>query len=122
MHVAVDGRFAGVIFIADALRPGAREALAKLKASGIKRIVMLTGDNAATAQAVAAGLGVDEVRADLMPEDKVTIIAALQKQGHRVAMVGDGINDAPALARAMSGLRWAVVARRPRSKPPTSRG
>ena len=104
LHVAVDGRFAGVIFIADTLRPGAREALAKLKASGVKRIMMLTGDNAATAQAVAAGLGVDEVRADLMPEDKVTIIAELQKQGHRVAMVGDGINDAPALARADVGI------------------
>lgn len=104
VHVAVDGRFAGVIFIADPLRPGAREALAKLKASGVKRIVMLTGDNAATARAVADGLGVDEVRADLMPEDKVTVIAELQKQGHRVAMIGDGINDAPALARADVGI------------------
>ena len=104
VHVAVDGRFAGVILIADPLRPGAREALAKLKASGVKRIVMLTGDNAATAQAVAAGLGVDEVRADLMPEDKVAAIAEFQKQGHRVAMIGDGINDAPALARADVGI------------------
>jgi heavy metal translocating P-type ATPase len=104
VHVAVDGRFAGVIFIADPLRPGAREALAKLKASGVKRIVMLTGDNAATARAVADGLGVDEVRADLMPEDKVTAIAELQQQGHRVAMIGDGINDAPALARADVGI------------------
>ena len=104
VHVAVDGRFAGVIFIADPLRPGAREALAKLKASGVKRIVMLTGDNAATARAVADGLGVDEVRADLMPEDKVTAIAELQQQGHRVAMIGDGVNDAPALARADVGI------------------
>ena len=104
IHVAVDGRLAGVIFIADPLRPGAREALAKLKASGVKRIVMLTGDNAATARAVAEGLGVDDVRADLMPEDKVAAIAELQKQGHRVAMIGDGINDAPALARADVGI------------------
>lgn len=104
VHVAVDGRLAGIIFIADALRPGAREALASLKASGVKRIVMLTGDNAATAQAMAAGLGVDEVRADLMPEDKVTAIAELQKQGYRVAMIGDGVNDAPALARADVGI------------------
>lgn len=104
VHVAVDGQFAGVIFIADTLRPGAREALASLKQSGIKRIVMLTGDNAATAKAVADGLGIDEVRADLMPEDKVSAIAELQKQGHRVAMVGDGINDAPALARADVGI------------------
>ena len=104
VHVAVDGQLAGVIFIADPLRPGAREALAKLKATGVKRIVMLTGDNAATAQAVASALGVDEVRADLMPEDKVTAIAELQQQGHRVAMIGDGINDAPALARAEVGI------------------
>ena len=104
LHVAVDGRFVGVIFVADALRPGAREALARLKSSGVKRIVMLTGDNAATAQAVAAGLGIDEIRADLMPEDKVSAIAELQKQGHRVAMIGDGINDAPALARADVGI------------------
>lgn len=104
VHVAVDGQFAGVVFIADTLRPGAREALASLKQSGIKRIVMLTGDNAATAKAVADGLGIDEIRADLMPEDKVSAIAELQKQGHRVAMVGDGINDAPALARADVGI------------------
>ena len=104
VHVAVDGRFAGVIFIADKLRPGAKEALAELKASGVKRIVMLTGDNAATAQAIAAELCIDEVRADLMPEDKVAAIAELQAQGHRVGMVGDGINDAPALAKADVGI------------------
>ncbi len=104
VHVAVEGQFAGVIFIADTLRPGAREALAELKASGVKRIVMLTGDNAATAQVIATELGIDEVRADLMPEDKVAAIAELQAQGHRVAMVGDGINDAPALAKADVGI------------------
>lgn len=104
IHVAVDGQFAGVIFIADTLRPGAREALASLKQSGIKRIVMLTGDNAATAKAVSDGLGIDEIRSDLMPEDKVAAIVELQKQGHRVAMVGDGINDAPALAQADVGI------------------
>ena len=104
VHVAVDGRFVGVIFIADTLRPGAREALADLKASGVKRIVMLTGDNAATANAIAAELGVDEVRAELMPEEKVAAIAEFQAQGHRVAMIGDGINDAPALARADVGI------------------
>ena len=89
---------------ADTLRPGAKEALAELKASGVKRIVMLTGDNAATAAVIAAELGIDEVRADLMPEDKVSAIAELQAQGHRVALVGDGINDAPALAKADVGI------------------
>lgn len=104
VHVAIDGQFAGVIFIADSLRPGAREALAKLKQTGVKRIVMLTGDNEETARAVASSLGVDEVHANLMPEDKVTAIEDLKKQGHRVAMIGDGINDAPALARADVGI------------------
>ena len=104
VHVCVDGQFVGVIFIADTMRPGARQALAELKSSGVKRIVMLTGDNASTAKAIASELGIDEVRADLMPEDKVTAIAELQAQGHRVAMVGDGINDAPALAKADVGI------------------
>ncbi len=104
IHVAVDGQFVGVIFIADTVRPGAREALSNLKKSGVKRIIMLTGDNAATANAIAADIGVDEVRANLMPEDKVSAIAELQKQGHRVAMIGDGVNDAPALARADVGV------------------
>ena len=104
VHVAVDGRLAGVIFIADTLRPSAKEALIALKSSGVKRVVMLTGDNAATAQVVAAALGIDEVHADLMPEDKVAVIAELQRQGHRVAMVGDGVNDAPALAKADVGI------------------
>ena len=104
VHVAVDGRFAGIVYIADAVRPGARETLVALKATGVKRTVMLTGDNAATAHAVAQQLGIDEVHAELLPEGKVGVIAELQKQGHRVAMVGDGINDAPALARADVGI------------------
>ena len=104
VHVGIDGQFAGVLFIADTLRPGAREALTGLRETGVKRIVMLTGDNLATAEAVASALGIDEVRADLMPEDKVAAIADLQRQGHRVAMVGDGVNDAPALAKADVGI------------------
>ncbi|MBL8577018.1 MAG: cadmium-translocating P-type ATPase [Mesorhizobium sp.] len=104
VHVAVDGKLVGIVYIADTLRPGAREAIAALKASGVKQIVMLTGDNAATAKAIAADLGVDEVKADLMPEDKVAAITALQKKGMKVAMVGDGVNDAPALARAEVGI------------------
>ncbi len=104
VHVAVDGELVGVIFIVDTVRPGAKESLAALKRTGVKRVVMLTGDNAATAKVVAEAVGVDEVRSDLMPEDKVEAIAELQKQGHRVAMVGDGINDAPALAKADVGI------------------
>ena len=104
VNVAIDGHQVGVIFIADAVRPGAREVLAQLKATGVKRLVMLTGDNASTARAVASTLGVDDVHSDLLPEDKVAAIVDLQRQGYRVAMVGDGINDAPALARAEVGI------------------
>jgi len=103
VHVAIDGRFAGVIYVADQLRPGAKQAIAALKASGVKHIVMLTGDNAATAEAIAEGLDIDDVKPNLMPEDKVAAIAELQQQGFKVAMVGDGVNDAPALARADIG-------------------
>lgn len=104
LHVAVDGGFAGVIHVADTIRPGAREALDALRESGVKRLVMLTGDSRPAAEAVATALGIDEVRAGLLPEDKVEAIAQLQKSGHLVAMVGDGVNDAPALARADVGI------------------
>ena len=104
VYVSADGAVIGTLALADQIRPGAKEAVAKLKATGIKRVVMLTGDNEAIAKLVAAELGVDEVRADLLPEDKVKIIAELQSQGHKVAMVGDGVNDAPALARAEVGI------------------
>ena len=104
VYVAVDGELAGVIYIADSIRTGAREALVKMRNSGVKRIVMLTGDNEATAWAVATGLGVEDVRANLLPADKVAAIVKLREQGHRVAMIGDGINDAPALARADVGI------------------
>lgn len=104
VYVAVEGRAVGLLELNDALRPGAKDAIAELKASGIKRVVMLTGDNAAAAQRVATALGVDEVRADLLPEDKVNALVALQSEKHTVAMVGDGVNDAPALARADVGI------------------
>ncbi len=109
VYVAIDGRLAGVVYIADTVRPEARAALAALKAGGIQRVVMLTGDNADTAQTVAKELGIDEVHANLMPEDKVTAIARLQSEGHRVAMVGDGVNDAPALARADVGIAMGAA-------------
>jgi len=104
IYVAVAGRAVGIISLADVVRPGAREAITQLKASGVKHIVMLTGDNLQTARHVASELGVDEVMAELLPEDKVNAIQALQADGHRVVMVGDGVNDAPALAHAHVGI------------------
>ena len=101
--VAVEGRPAGLLALADTLKPGAREAVDALRGSG-RRVVMLTGDNALTARALAAEAGIDEVRAEVLPGDKAEVIRKLQAEGHRVAMVGDGINDAPALAQADVGL------------------
>nr|QFE31777.1 heavy metal translocating P-type ATPase [uncultured bacterium] len=104
VHVGIDGKFVGIIEIADTIRPGAKDALTALRAGGAKRIVMLTGDSDDAARSVGHALGIDDVRAGLLPEDKVNAIATLQSQGHRVAMVGDGVNDAPALARADIGI------------------
>ncbi len=104
VYVAVDGQPVGILFLADQVRPGAKDAVAGLRATGVKRVVMLTGDNDRVARRVAATLGIDEVQAELLPEDKVTAIVGLQQQGHRVIMVGDGVNDAPALAQAQVGI------------------
>ncbi|SNS09900.1 Cu+-exporting ATPase [Sphingomonas laterariae] len=104
MLVAVDGSLAGLLAVADPVRASASEAIAALKAEGL-RIVMLTGDNRTTAEAVARAVGgLDEIRADLRPEDKARIVGELKAQGAKVAMAGDGINDAPALAAADVGL------------------
>ncbi|WP_245778860.1 heavy metal translocating P-type ATPase [Dokdonella immobilis] len=103
MFVAVDGRLAGLIAVQDPIKPDAVETLQALKAEGL-RLVMLTGDNEATAKAVASRLPLDEVRAGLSPKDKAAAIAELQNAGARVAMAGDGINDAPALAAADIGI------------------
>ncbi|MFA5958016.1 heavy metal translocating P-type ATPase [Hyphomicrobium sp.] len=103
VYVAVDGKLAGLIAIADPVKATTASALRKLKASGI-HVVMLTGDNATTAKAVAAKLGIDNVKADVLPEDKARIVAELRRQGHAVAMAGDGVNDAPALAAADVGI------------------
>lgn len=104
MFVAIDGAPAGLLAVADPVRETAREAIAALRAEGMK-IVMLTGDNPATAEAVARAVGgLDDVRADLRPEDKARIVGELKAAGAKVAMAGDGINDAPALAAADVGL------------------
>lgn len=107
--VAVDGQALGALDLTDQVRPDVRDAITRLKASGISRVVMLTGDNLGTAQLVAREMGVDEVHADLLPGDKLRVIETLQRAGHRVAMVGDGINDAPALAQADVGIAMGAA-------------
>ncbi|MCB9778522.1 MAG: copper-translocating P-type ATPase [Alphaproteobacteria bacterium] len=102
MIVTVDDRIAGVVGVADPPRPGARDAVASLRSAGV-RVVMLTGDNATTAAAVAQELGIDEVIAEVLPGDKADRVQALRAEGRVVAMVGDGVNDAPALAAADVG-------------------
>lgn len=103
VQVAIDGKAAAVIAIADAPRDTAAEAIAALKRLGV-RPVMLSGDSRATAERVAAELGIDEVIAEVLPADKAAKVAELQRQGRKVAMVGDGVNDAPALAQADVGI------------------
>jgi Cu2+-exporting ATPase len=103
VHVALDGKAAGIIAIADAPRDTAKAAVTALRKLGV-RAVMLTGDSHATAARVSAAVGIDEVIAEVLPEDKAATVKELQDQGRKVAMVGDGVNDAPALARADVGI------------------
>ncbi|NNC37930.1 MAG: copper-translocating P-type ATPase [Hyphomonadaceae bacterium] len=103
MFVAIDNQTAGLIGVADPIKPTTAEAIARLHADGL-RVVMLTGDSAGTAKAVADKVGIDEVHADVSPADKNRIVRELQAAGARVAMAGDGINDAPALAQADVGI------------------
>lgn len=103
IFLAVDGRLAGAIAVGDPIKDTTRPALEALRQDGL-RLVMLTGDSKATAQAVAADLPIDEVIAEVQPKDKAEVVARLQAQGKRVAMAGDGINDAPALAQADVGI------------------
>lgn len=99
----------GVIAIADQVRPEAKSSIAALRAAGVRRVVMLTGDNEGTARAVAAQLGIDDFRAGLLPDDKVAAIREFEGAGERVAFVGDGVNDAPALATATVGLAMGAA-------------
>ncbi len=103
INIAVDGKLAGILAIADPVKPSTPEALKVLAAEGIK-VIMLTGDNRTTANAVAARLGISEVEAEVLPDQKSAVVGRLQKQGRIVAMAGDGVNDAPALAAADVGI------------------
>jgi Cu+-exporting ATPase len=103
IFVAVNGRYAGSIGVADPIKPSSANALRELKGQGI-RLVMLTGDNQATAREIARNLGIDDFKAEVLPAQKADIIKKLQSEGRRVAMAGDGINDAPALAQADVGI------------------
>jgi Cu+-exporting ATPase len=103
MMLAVDGKLAGLFAVSDRIKSDTPSAIADLKASGL-HVVMLTGDNATTANKVARALGIDDVHADVSPSGKAQVIETLRKQGRRIAMAGDGINDAPALAAADIGI------------------
>ncbi|KML15819.1 ATPase P [Bacillus sp. LK10] len=103
MLIAIDGEPAGIVAVADTIKSSSSQAVARLKEQGI-HVVMMTGDNKRTAEAIASEAGIDHVIAEVLPEEKAAHIVALQKQGKKVAMVGDGINDAPALATANIGM------------------
>jgi Cu+-exporting ATPase len=109
MFVVLDGTVAGLVSVADPVKETTPDALKALHELGF-RIIMATGDNERTARAVAARLGIDEIRADVLPEDKARIIQELQKEGRKVAMAGDGVNDAPALAQADVGIAMGTGA------------
>jgi Cu+-exporting ATPase len=109
MYLAIDGRLAGLVGVVDPVKPTTAKALDDLHRLGF-RIVMATGDNERTARSVAAKLGLDDVRADVLPRDKARIVEAFQSDGHRVAMAGDGVNDAPALAQADVGIAMGTGA------------
>lgn len=103
MYVAIDGQPAGILAVADTIKPSAREAIRRFREAGIE-VVMMTGDNRRTGEAVARELGIERVFAEVLPEQKAGYVASLQAEGKRVAMVGDGVNDAPALAQADVGI------------------
>ncbi len=109
MFLAVDGKLAGIVAVADPIKDSTAQAIRELHAQGL-RVIMATGDNERTAKAVAAQLGIDEVRAGVLPEAKKDLIDQLRRDGHKIAMAGDGVNDAPALAAADVGIAMGTGA------------
>jgi Cd2+/Zn2+-exporting ATPase len=109
VHVTVEGRYAGHILISDLPKPEAKTLVEGLKAAGVKKAVMLTGDTEATAKAVARDLGIDEYHAQLLPADKVETMLSKKSPGAALAFVGDGINDAPVLTRADIGIAMGAL-------------
>ena len=109
IYLSIESKLAGIFYISDAIREGAKEMIQGLRKSGIKNIVMLTGDNPETAKYVSNQIGITDYRANLLPEDKINSIKELQKDGSKVAMVGDGINDAPALVQANIGIAMGAM-------------
>jgi len=109
MIVAVDESVLGVIGVADTIREDAPEMIRRLHAGGVRKVVMLTGDTRIVAEAIGEAVGIDEIHASLLPEDKLDAVARLQREGHTVAMVGDGVNDAPALATADIGVAMGAA-------------
>ncbi len=109
MVLGTEKAFLGIVAVADEVRETSRIAIAELKKAGIEKTILLTGDNAVTARAIAAQVGVDAFEAELLPQDKVAAIRRLAQQYGKVAMVGDGINDAPALAAATVGIAMGGV-------------
>ena len=109
IYLSADNKLVGVLYVSDAIRDGAKEMITGLRNSGIKKIIMLTGDNPETAKHVSEQIGITEYKANLLPEDKINVIKELQKDGSKVAMVGDGINDSPALVQANIGIAMGAV-------------
>lgn len=109
IYLSVDNKLAGIFYVSDAISEGAKEMITGLRKSDVKNIVMLTGDNPKTAKHVSEQIGITDFRANLLPEDKINIIKELQKDKSKVAMVGDEINDAPALVQANIGIAMGAA-------------
>jgi Cd2+/Zn2+-exporting ATPase len=109
VFLAVDKKLAGILYVSDAIREGAKEMIEGLRKNGVSNIIMLTGDNELTAKHVSEQIGITDYRANLLPEDKIRIVKELQGKGAKIAMVGDGINDAPALVQANIGIAMGAM-------------